>query len=93
MPTYDSANDAADAASFESANWRGVTIVSVHHDDSDHRSAVRAALRAAYPSSMEGDVDTATRATSLPFAQEASKKPRVESTRGLPSTGQNTSET
>ena len=70
MPSHDSANDAADATSLESASWRGVTIVNVHHDDSDHRSAVRAA----YPSSMGGDAATATRATPLPFAQEAKRR-------------------
>ena len=70
LPTYGIAEDAADAAGPESAGWRDITIESVHHDDSDHRSAVRAA----YPSSTEGVAITATRATSMLSAAEAKRR-------------------
>ena len=63
-------NATPDAASPESKDWRGVIIESVHHDDSDYRSVVRAT----YPTSEEGDVATATRATSLLSAQKAKRR-------------------
>jgi hypothetical protein len=69
-PTCGTTEDAADAAGPESVDWPDITIVSVHHDDSDNRSAVRAA----YPSGMAGVASTATRAAAMRSAAEAKRR-------------------
>ena len=70
LPTYGTTEDATSVDGPESVGGRDTTIESMHHDDSDHRSAARAA----YPSSEARVANTATRVAAMLSAAEAKRR-------------------